>query len=314
MMDNIFHRGTAPALPRKWHCNVSLLLIFTIGFLLTQAAQADEKIRYARQETLFDQRDEYPVKMLKLALQKAGSEVTLEPAATFMPQGRVLQELEHGRYFDIAWSMTSAVREERLLPVRICIYKGLMGWRIPFVTKENENLLSKVKVLADLKKMTAGQGQDWPDTTILRQAGFKVEVGDHYESLFKMLKARRFDYFPRGLIEIWRELDAGADKDLIVDQHLLLRYQVGFYFFVNRNNPELAKTIQRGLEKAIKDGSFNELFNQYFGDSIRRSQLDKRTVIDIENALLPLDTPINRKELWYKLENDRDLNKQSLSK
>ncbi len=281
--------------------HITKLLFFALIFF-AQISHADEKIRYARQETLLDKRDEYPVEMLKLALQEAGSKSSLEPAPIFMPQGRVLQELEQGRYVDIAWTMTSPEREARLLPIRICLYKGLMGWRIPLVTRENEDLLGKVKSLDDLKKMTAGQGYDWPDTGILRSAGLKVETGTHYESLFKMLKASRFDYFPRSVVEIWDEANTAPDSNIVVDQHVLLRYKVGFYFFVNRNNAALAETIRCGLEKALKDGSFNTLFYQYYGDAIHLAQLGKRTVIDIDNNLLPPDTPINRKDLWYVVE------------
>jgi ABC-type amino acid transport substrate-binding protein len=284
--------------------NNCAVLIFLFLISLTESPRAEEVIRYARQENLTDKRDMYPVQLLKLVLQKAGNKNTVEPAAYFMPQGRALQELERGSYIDVAWTMTSTEREEHLLPVRICIYKGLMGWRIPIVTKSNENLLSNVKSLADLKQLFAGQGYDWPDTAILRNAGLKVEVGNQYESLFKMLQANRFDYLPLSLIEVWDAGDKYAYANLIIDEHLLLRYQVGFYYFVNRNNPELAETIRRGLELAIKDGSFDALFYQYFGEAIHRAQLNKRTLIDIDNGLLPLNTPINRKELWFRREND----------
>lgn len=290
---------------KKSHRIKGQAILFLCLILLMDMAYSDEIIRYARQETLQDKRDAYPVEMLKLALQEAGSKNTLVPAAIFMPQGRVLQELEQGRYVDVAWTMTSTEREAHLLPIRICIYKGLMGWRIALVTKKNEQLLSKVKSFADLQDLVAGQGADWPDTAILRNAGLKVEVGNQYESLFKMLRANRFDYFPRGLIEIWGEIDKTPDTAIVVDEHLLLRYQVGFYYFVNRNNTELANTIRRGLEMAIKDGSFNTLFYQYNGEAIRRAQLDKRTVIDINNSSLPSDTPINRKELWFTVDKDR---------
>jgi len=289
--------------------NKCAVLIFIFLISLAQSTRAEEILRYARQEKLTDKRDAYPVQLLKLVLQKAGSKSTLEPAAYFMPQGRALQELEQGSYIDVAWTMTSTEREEHLLPVRICIYKGLMGWRIPIVTKNNANLLGNIKSLTDLKQLSAGQGYDWPDTAILRNAGLKVEAGNQYESLFKMLQANRFDYLPLSLIEVWDAGDKYADANLIIDEHLLLHYQVGFYYFVNRNNPELAETIRRGLELAIKDGSFDTLFYQYFGEVIHRAQLNKRTLIDIDNRLLPLSTPINRKELWFKGENDSNSKK-----
>ena len=52
-------------------------------------------------------------------------------------------------------------------------------------------------------------------------------------------------------------------------------------------------------EKAILDGSFDKLFQQYFGEGIRKAHLETRTVIELQNPLLTPETPTNRPELWY---------------
>ncbi len=48
----------------------------------------------------------------------------------------------------------------------------------------------------------------------------------------------------------------------------------------------LAKDIERGLKRAMKDGSFDSLFAQYYGKLVQRSHLDRRLVFDLENPLL----------------------------
>jgi hypothetical protein len=53
------------------------------------------------------------------------------------------------------------------------------------------------------------------------------------------------------------------------------------------------------LEKAVADGSFDRLFDQYHGDRLRNAQLDKRTVIELKNPLMTPGTPSDRPELWY---------------
>ena len=68
---------------------------------------------------------------------------------------------------------------------------------------------------------------------------------------------------------------------------------------VNRHNTRLAQDIREGLEKAIADGSFDKLFQQYYGERLRKAHLETRTVIELRNPLLTPGTPSDRPELWY---------------
>ena len=86
--------------------------------------------------------------------------------------------------------------EETLLPIRIPIYRGLIGWRIPLVSAANKDLLASVRTLDDLRRLRFGQRQDWADTPILRANGLEVKTSQSYESLFRMLDAGRFEVFP----------------------------------------------------------------------------------------------------------------------
>jgi hypothetical protein len=113
-----------------------------------------------------------------------------------------------------------------------------------------------------------------------------------------MLTGKRFDYFPRSMMEIWEEQALNADT-LEVEPRLALHYFYDAYFMVNRKNTRLAQDIQAGLEKAIADGSFDKLFQQYFGEWLRKAHLETRTVIELRNPLLTPGTPSNRPELWY---------------
>ena len=50
---------------------------------------------------------------------------------------------------------------------------------------------------------------------------------------------------------------------------------------------------------AIADGSFDRLFCQHFAQKIARTRLAQRTAIDLFNPILPPETPLARKELWF---------------
>lgn len=244
---------------------------------------------------------DYGVALLELALAKAGGNYRVALSPAHMQQNRALAELQspHGR-IDVVATMTSVEREATMLPVRIPMTRGLIGWRIGLLRADRKQLLQAVRSLEDLRRFTAGQGHDWPDVAILRHSGLPVQPVAVYHNLFGLLKAERFDWAPRSVNEIWAE--AARHPALAVDPYVVLRYPTADYFFVNRNNSALAEEIRRGLETALADGSFEKLFYSYYGPQIRRARLDQRVLIKLPNPLLPPQTPLGRKELWFTLD------------
>ena len=277
---------------------IPIRLLLALFLLCFGGELRADVVRYPLPESEGDQRLEYPRQLLELALSKTDVPYRIEFPSTRMNQERQAAELEGGRSLDVAPIPSSAERESRLLPIRIPLNKGLLGWRIGLVRKGDENLMAQVKSIDDLHKIRIVQGHEWPDTTILRSNGVKVLTGPDYNGLFRMLAADRFDYFPRSVMEIWSELEAHADLGL--DRHVALHYFYDSYFFVNKKNTKLASDIERGLEKAIADGSFERLFQRHWGDALRKARLDERIVIEMRNPLLTPETPSARAELWYR--------------
>ena len=277
----------------------NLARLFVCVMLAWQGvACATEVVRFPRPESEGDRRFDYALQLLKLGLSKTGTDYQIQLAPIAMNQERQILELEAGRTIDVAPIPSSAEREERLLPIRIPIQKGILGWRLGMIRKGDQGRFAGVDSLDDLKRVRLAQGQDWPDTTILRANGIDVITAPKYEGLFKMLDSERFDYFPRSVNEIWDELGSHAGT-LEVESRIALHYYYDAYFMVNKKNTRLAESLRQGLEKAIADGSFDRLFDQYHGDRLRKAQLDKRTVIELRNPLLTPGTPSGRPELWY---------------
>jgi ABC-type amino acid transport substrate-binding protein len=152
---------------------------------------------------------------------------------------------------------------------------------------------------SELRGLTAGQGSDWPDFAILRANGFKVYGTTNYDSLFSMLETERIDYFPRSVNEVWMEADAHQEQ-LMVEPTLAFRYAAASYYFVRKGNEQLASDITVGLEKMIADGSFDKLFQEYYGEIIRRSTLKERRIIELDNPLLPNGIPVERRKLLFR--------------
>ncbi len=284
-------------------------ICFLIAMLLWGpgvTVQAELIVKHKRPESATDQRDAYYLDMLRLALEKTektDGAFRLEMSKILMNQARVLEYLKQNRDIDVAWSMTSKEREAELRPVRIPLLKGLLGYRIFIIRSEDKEKFASVNSLEDLKNLKAGQGHDWTDTRILKANGLPVVTGTNYEGLFGMLLGRRFDYFPRGVNEPWAEIRAHEGKDLMVEATLLLQYPAPIYFFVHKQNTKLADRLERGLRLAIKDGSFDHLFRNHpvTREIFELANMEKRKIFRLKNPLLPPETPLGEKTLWYTL-------------
>lgn len=277
------------------------LLCACLVLLAAAAAAEPILIHYPRAESIDDERGEYGVALLQLALAKSGGQYRVELSPTRMQQNRALVELQSGSgRIDIVGTMTSVEREAALLPVRIPLTRGLIGWRIGLVRADHKDLLGDVRSVQDLKRFSSAQGHDWPDLQILRHSGLSVHPVAVYSGLFGMLNAGRIDWLPRSANEIWAE--AARHPELAIDTHLVLHYPTADYFFVNRNNPALAEAVRAGLEAALADGSFEQLFYLHYGRLLHNARLDQRLVIELPNPLLSPQTPLARKELWFTLD------------
>lgn len=239
---------------------------------------------------------------LQLALDKSGQDYELAPVLPEMLQGRsIARAMGSDGDIDVLWTMTTREREALLLPVRFPVDKGLLGWRIAIVRQDKAEQFANVRSVQDLRYFTAGQEHDWPDTRILRESGLPVMTASQYDSLFRMLAVKRFDYFPRGVAEAWAEVDARPRLGLTVDRFIVLHYPAAEYFFVTPRKPYLAEHIWQGLLRAQADGSFDRLFHAHFDPLLRRARLSQRRVIELPNPmldavrLLPADSP-----WWYR--------------
>jgi Bacterial extracellular solute-binding proteins, family 3 len=274
-----------------------------LAYLLAAPALATEPVIYAWAEHMADdKRGHYPIELLKLALAKSGQDYQAAPSKYNLPQFRTLRHLQMNKGIDVVWTLSSPEREEELLPIRIPIDRGLIGWRLLLISTKDEQTFAQLESVEQLKSMRAGQGHDWPDYPILRDNGFNVSGSASYDGLFHMLERGHIRYFPRSLTEIQHELDTHPDMNLTIAPKWVLYYPAPLYFFVRKDNIQLATAIEQGLELAIRDGSMRNLFTQHFAATIANAQLSQRIIVQMRNPLLTAETPLARSDLWFSLE------------
>ena len=203
----------------------------------------------------------------------------------------------------VMWTITNKEREAFLRPIRVPIFKGMFGYRCLVIRKEDQARFAAIKTQQELMTMVAGQGDQWPDTDVLRVNGFAVDTGTQVENLYKMLAAKRFDYFPRSVIEVEEELPMLASYNLMIAPNVMLEYPNPMYFFVQQTNSELAKRIERGWEIIINNGAFDQLFfNEWkVKAALQRWKTPPQYVFHLRVPELPSKTPLRDSRYWLRI-------------
>lgn len=292
------------------------IVLLTLLALLTGSATAwgsavyhDGALEFSHpisDDPYFTERDIYFSRMLRLALEKSGEPFRIEPVLTPpMQETRSTLFLTTHRY-NVHWLMTNTHREQTLIPIRIPLYKGLIGWRLLFIHPDMRTYFEQINSIEQLQRLSVTQGVDWPDSGILKSNGFNLRPSINWNSMSEVVRLKRVDYFPRAVTEIWKEQALATRKSLIVEPHLALHYPAAYYFFVSPGMEQHARAIENGLMTAIVDGSFDALFNEFFADDIALSQLDQRRILRLSNPMLPPRTPLQNRYLWYQNDNSNN--------
>ena len=283
-------------------------LIAALGlvlFGLSGPAMGMDELRLQYGISTSDQRQVYPVRVLTAAM-----EATVQTDGPYrmvfshyaMNRRRSLEELQTGERINVATAATRPEWEERAIPVRIPILKGLLGYRLFLIRGQDAGKFKGLQSLDDLKRLRAGGGRQWSFTDALERNGFTLVTSQDYDGLFIMLDFGRFDYFPRGVNEIYQEYETRRMSlpSLAIEPTLALYCPLPSYFFISPRHPKLADRIRRGMEIILENGVLDGLFEAYYRPVIERSKLKDRTIFRIDNPELPAATPLDRPELWFR--------------
>ena len=238
--------------------------------------------------------DYYFTQLLALALAKTERQygkVNLVELPNRKEDKRLRAELL-ARNIDLLWSPTSPELEAEFLAVKVSLLKELNNYRLLLIRPEAQTQFSRVKTLKDLRQFKGGMSAQWVDADIMQANNLPLVKAVGYGKLFKMLAAKRFDYFSRGVYQIQTEVNFYPNLDMAIEKDLMLHYQNEVYFFVHKDNKVLAQRLKKGLEAAQKDGSFDALFNSIprYQWGIEQLKHHHRRVIH----LLPIEQPSSR--------------------
>jgi hypothetical protein len=254
------------------------------------ASQEHFEIVYPRIRPGGDVHAAFALAVLDLAMKTAKASYTARQTEIVMERGRALAELANGNNtINLHWTSMEAKAERGLNVVRIPIHRGLIGYRVFVIRKDRQKDFDRIERFSDLKAFTCGQGLGWIDADILTAAGLEVQTST-YETMFEMTQSGRVDYFPRGVVEAFSELEGRQHRepDLSVEKRLMLKYRSDFIFYVATGQEALANTIEKGLVLAYRDGTYMRLFNShpYIQDALARTKPASRKTFQLDNPYL----------------------------
>jgi hypothetical protein len=104
-------------------------------------------------------------------------------------------------------------------------------------------------------------------------------------------------------VEVGEELarQKSEHPELAMERHLPLYYPLARYFHVTRSpaGEGLAQRISNGLERMLRNGSFERMFQAFKRPFEQEIGLRNRLLLRIDNPLQTPETPLGRSELWY---------------
>lgn len=273
----------------------ALLLISSSGL-----KAADLTVIYSKLE------QKHFVTMLESALEHTKNEgaFQLKLSETSFGAARAIDEIaDNTGNLHILTRGSNMDDEKKLLPIRVPLDKGLLGYRIMLIRQPDLPKFAAIQSIDEIKKLRIGQGSRWPDTKILDAAGFTVTKAYYQAGLLRMLHEERFDMLARATWEVPVGL-ADASKQgingLAIEPSLAIYYPQPRIFMVSRkgDGPALAARIERGLRAMIKDGTFDRIFSQAFGPALEAARLHERKIFRVDNKFLSPETPFDDKSLW----------------
>ncbi len=296
-------------LHRCWGVGLCLLVMGFAPFGVVRAADAlVEQWRFVHNapETADDQRYAYHWRVLRAALEVTREQYGAYQLEPGQPLSEKLQVVEmqrpHGSLNTLVLDATQSL-EETLLPVKIPVDKGLLGYRVFLIQAADQPRFAGVQSLEQLRQLRFGQQREWSDVAVYKAAGLPVVTGSSYEGLFHMLMLRRFDAFGRGVSEVSGELAHWRKQypQMIIENELLLYYPLPVYFWFARTDEGRlrAQRVEEGMRMLIADGTLDRLFAEEYAATIKQLGLERRRTLKIANPHLSSLHPFDKPEYWF---------------
>jgi hypothetical protein len=189
-------------------------------------------------------------------------------------QLRAFRELQTGQ-IDILGTGWTPARDGWALPVRIDIYRGMMGMRTAVGLPARVAQIGAASDWVDIRRWSLGVGKEWPCHDLYKDAGLNVVGMLHVGPAVERVRRGDLDLISQSVMETsW----FAPMKGLSVIPSWGLFTDDPYYFFVPSDRRELAERLRHGFQRAGADGSLEAFFSRCVAVPVAR-WLEQRPVV-----------------------------------
>lgn len=234
-----------------------------------------------------NQTHKYMQELLEESLKLKGHKLVLKPVKN-VPQSRIDFMLKTGA-LDIHWYLKGRSQDSKLLSINVGLTNGLIGKRVLFIRKEDQEKFDKIKTLNDLKNssLVGAFGKGWFDAKIWDYNNLKYyEQDGDWTKLFRMIHSgqRKIDYLSRGVNEVLYEYTS-VQELVEIEKNLLFSYDSDFIFYLAKDKVEEKKIIEEALLLAKNTGLIDKLSKKYYSKDLEKLNYYNRTVIELKTPI-----------------------------
>ncbi|PCK07133.1 MAG: hypothetical protein COA42_15835 [Alteromonadaceae bacterium] len=203
---------------------------------------------------------------------------------------RVRIEVAQGRrvHFEFYSSAGGEAEGEPGTSVPIPLLGGVLGLRKAIVHRDNVEAFARLNSAKSLQSLVVGQGAQWPDNTIYKNAGIALVGAKEYDNLLPMLMRKRFDFLPLSIIEIDGVLEKQTTvfDALVVEDNTFIYYPIPTYIRVSDTQPELLGRLNLGLKRIQASGEFRAIMQKYIEPYVKGISAQQAKLFVLENPML----------------------------
>ena len=243
--------------------------------------------------------------ILELALEKSQIPYELEVSSHAAGSKRWVQQLEDlGIKGNVRFLSISPEREKAAFPIRIPLFRGLLSYSYIWVRKDNIDKFADIKKIDDLQNLTVLSGAHWPNTQLFRDSGLNVLTAK-FVNFPNMLAHGRADTFIYPAMESANFLALGNEElELVPLTHVMVRYPLDHYFYVDECSKDLQDALYKGLRAAFADGSHDRLLRTHpvTSEAYENIRNGDFTFIDIDGQQMTEETRMAMEEYSIDIE------------
>lgn len=241
-------------------------------------------VRIAAPQTKYDKGFEHKYDVIKTALTLTEAEYgsfTIKSELPLLQGKRMIDGVAKGDIINISIGPYNQEWNENTFTIPVPIRGGALSYRLLLIHKKDLKQYEHVKTIEDLKRFNAGVLSIWATKELLQNQKLPTIDSNHYDGLFTMLNNHRFDYIARGIYEIFDELALYGEQlnNIVIEPTLAIYAPTYTLIYVSPNYPKLAERLHKGLLLMVENGDLKRIFTQYYGNSVKKSNIENRTIL-----------------------------------